>query len=116
MSSIRVVLLAVILVMGLWLIAIVAHADVAPRSKDRKCIDRAHFAMVVAKTRVSRTMTLAETVGHIEGLPERHPELDIDQHELAELIACLRRVWVQALEPEAAFEAEWRGCMAEASA
>ncbi len=113
MSTVRLVLVSVILAMGLWLIAIVAHADIAPRAKDRRCIDRAHFAMQIAETRSRGVLSMDQVSDTIVAMSEKHPELGLDGHELDELIACLRRVWAQGAAPEVAFDAELHGCMGE---
>ncbi len=113
MSTVRFVLVSVILTMGLWLIAIVAHSEVAPRAKDRRCIDRAHFAMQIAETRSHGVLSMDQVSDTIVAMSEKHPELGLDGHELDEMLACLRRVWVQGYVPERAFESELHACMGE---
>lgn len=70
------------------------------------CLDRAHFALSVAKAK-QRGMSLTDAMGAVRNAAEKY---DASAREISEMVALVLRVWAQPDEPEAAFDREFAVC------
>ena len=70
------------------------------------CLDRAHFALAVAKAKLAG-LPLTDAMNTVRGAAEKY---NASPREISEMVGLVLRVWAQHDAPEAAFDREFLTC------